>query len=108
MKPTFQTSRPSRSGGASRPLRQQISQRPITDWGFQASIPELRGVATPFHPGVPQRLPLRPSFYTLSQGFFSAEANRESRFEGALFGIIAALSAWPIALAAQAAFALIK
>ena len=102
MKPTFEISRQSRLSEAARPAHQS-SQRPITDWSFQASAPNLRGGNTPFHPGV-----RRPGFHTLSQGFFSAEANRESRFEGALFGVIAALAAWPIVLAVQAATLLIK
>lgn len=103
MKPTFELNRQSRSSGAARPA--QISQRPITDWSFQASAPELRGGST-FHPG--SHHVLEPAFHTLSQGFFSAEANRESRFEGALFGVIVALAAWPIALAVQAAAVLLK
>jgi hypothetical protein len=44
-----------------------------------------------------------PSFRALSDAFFSAEANRESRFEGALFSVLVALSAWPIVLAIKAA-----
>lgn len=103
MKPTFEINRPGRSSGSSA----QISKRPITDWSFQTSAPVLRGGTTPFHPGV-HHVALRPGFHTLSQGFFAREAGRESRFEGAAFGLIVALAAWPIALAMQAALVLIK
>lgn len=89
-----------------RPSTLQISSRPITEWSFQLSAPNLRGGSAPFLPGGNRAL--RPAFHTLSQGFFSAEANRESRFEGALFGVIVALAAWPIALAVQAATVLLK
>lgn len=105
MKPTFQNSRQSRPDGAVRPSTPQISNR--TDWSFQISGPSLRGGTTNFHPGT-RHTSLRPAFHTLSQGFFSAEANRESRLEGALFGVMVALAAWPIALAVQAAIVLVK
>ncbi len=104
MKPTFQLNRQSRSSGAARPA--QISQHPITDWSFQASTPELHGGSTLYPRS--RHTVLEPAFHTLSQGFFWAEANRESRFEGALFGVIAALAAWPIALAVQAAAILLQ
>ena len=48
------------------------------------------------------------SFRALSDGFFASEAKRESRLEGALFAVIAALAAWPMVLAAQAAAGLLK
>ncbi|MGI8821444.1 MAG: hypothetical protein ACR2ID_11355 [Chthoniobacterales bacterium] len=51
---------------------------------------------------------LTPGFRALTEGLFSAEAKRESRLEGALFGVIAALAAWPIVLAIQAAADLVK
>ncbi|MGI8437490.1 MAG: hypothetical protein ACR2NX_11390 [Chthoniobacterales bacterium] len=106
MKPTLQFSRSTRQGEALRPLY-QITQRPLTDWSFQTTSPDLRGGARPFHLGA-RSGGLRPAFHTLSQGFFSTEADRESRLEGALFGFIAVLAAWPIVLAAQAALTLIK
>ncbi|MEP6809774.1 MAG: hypothetical protein ABI992_05990 [Chthoniobacterales bacterium] len=106
MKPTVQINRRGRNGETSGPAS-QISNRPITDWSYQTSSPDIRGGATPFHPGA-HRVTLHPAFHTLSQGFFSAEANRESRAEGALFGVIAVLAAWPIALAAHAAMVLMR
>lgn len=106
MKPTLQFSRSTRQSEASRPLH-QITQRPLTDWNYQTTSPDLRGGALPYHLSARSGGP-RPAFHTLSQGFFSAEADRESRLEGALFGLIAALAAWPIVLAAQAALTLIK
>jgi hypothetical protein len=102
MKPVFEISRHSRPSEASRPVR-QTSNRPITDWSFQATLPDLRGGTTPL-----RRISLRPAFHTLSQGFFSTEAEREFRIEGALFGLMVALAAWPIMLAVQAASVLIK
>ncbi len=51
---------------------------------------------------------LMRSFRGLSEGFFASEAKRESRLEGALFAIIAALAVWPMVLAAQAAAGLLK
>ncbi len=104
MKPTFETSRPSRLSDALRPLARQTSQRPVTDWSFQSSA--LQGGTAPFHPGVQQ--PLHPAFHTLSQAFFASEADRESRFEGALFGIMVGLAVWPMALAAQAALVFLR
>ena len=49
-----------------------------------------------------------PSFHTLSEEFFAGEAKKESRLEGAVFAVIVALAAWPMALAAQAAYTLLK
>lgn len=95
MKPISPISRPRRPGNALRPL---ASKQPLTDWNFQPIAPNLRGGSVPFHPGV-----RRPSIHRLSQEFFSAEANRESRFEGWAFAMIVALAAWPIGLAIQAA-----
>ncbi len=106
MKPTVKISRHSRTGETSGPAS-QISNRPITDWSYQASGLDVRGGASSFHPKT-ERGALPPAFHTLSQGFFSAEANWESRAEGALFGVIAALAAWPIALAAHAAMVLMQ
>ena len=105
MKPTFQISRPSRPSDASRPLDFYSSKSPATDWSFQSPATHLRGGAT-LLPGA-RRL-AGPGFHTLSQGFFSGEANRESRFEGVLFGVIAALATWPIVLAVQAASVLLR
>lgn len=85
----------------------QVSNRPITDWAFQPVGTDLRGGSLPFHPGA-SRVSFRPGFHTLSQGFFSAEANTESRVEGAVFGLMVVLAAWPIALAVQAAATLLR
>ncbi|MBA2241592.1 MAG: hypothetical protein H0W04_01700 [Chthoniobacterales bacterium] len=51
---------------------------------------------------------MSPRLWTLSQGFFEAEAKREYRFEAVLFGVIVALAAWPIGLAVQAAAHLMR
>lgn len=100
MKPTFQTSRPARHNDDSRPVQIHYAHAPITDWSFQAPNIEIRGGGSASFP--------EPSFHTLSDDFFAAEAKKESRIEGAVFALIVAIAAWPIALAAQAAFALMK
>ena len=98
MKPTFQIKRPSRHVESQRPQGQHVIKSPATDWSYQSAA-DLRGGTAALHP---EDRPLRPSFFTLTEGFF-ATSNRESRFEGALFGVIAALAAWPIALAVHMA-----
>ena len=107
MKPTIQTGRLSRSSDSSS-LNSKINHGPKTDWSYQVSSLHLRGSNPPFHPGTQPSSSLRPSFHALSQGFFTSEAGRESRFEGALFGVIVALAVWPIAIAIQAATVLVK
>ena len=104
MKPTFQI-QDSRRGDASSSLSRHHSKFPVTDWSFQTAGANLRGGTLPFYPGVRNAI-RQPGFHTLSQGFFAAEAGRESRFEGALFGLVTALASWPIVLAFQAAIAL--
>jgi hypothetical protein len=98
MKPTFPNHRAIRRGDAARPFGHQINA-PITNWSLQPSSPNIRGGGSASFP--------RPAFHTLSEGFFAAEAKKESRLEGAVFAVIVALAAWPIALAAQAAYALL-
>ena len=100
MKPSFPTSRVVRRGDASRPFGQHHNHAPITDWSFQASTLERGGGGSAKFP--------RPPFHTLSEGFFAGEAKKESRIEGAVFAVIVALAAWPMALAAQAAFGLLQ
>ena len=100
MKPSFPTSRVVRRGDASRPFGQHHSNAPVTDWSFQASSLDHRGGGSASFPRVP--------FHTLSDEFFAAEAKKESRIEGAVFAVIVALAAWPMALAAQAAYGLLQ
>jgi hypothetical protein len=100
MKPSFPNHRAVRRGDASRPFGQNHTHAPVTDWSFQASSLESRGGGSASFP--------RPSFHSLSDGFFAAEAKKESRLEGALFTVIVALAVWPMALAAQAAYALLR
>ena len=99
MKPTFPIARALRRGDAARPFGHQINA-PVTDWSFQPSSLEPRGGGSASFP--------RPSFHTLSDGFFAAEAKKESRIEGAVFAVIVALAVWPMALAAHAAFVMLK
>lgn len=100
MKPSFPTSRVARRDDASRPLGHNHPKAPITDWSFQASSLDGRGGGSASFP--------RPPFHTLSEGFFAAEAKKESRIEGAVFAVIVALAVWPMALAAQAAYGLLQ
>ncbi len=79
----------------------------MTDWNYQTSERGSLGGSASFRGGG-VRPAMGPSFRALSDGFFAAEAKRESRLEGALFAVIAALAAWPLVLAAQAAIALAK
>lgn len=100
MKPTYPVGRATRHGDDSRPLGNHHNHAPITDWSFQPSNPEIRSGGSASFP--------QPSFHTLSDEFFAVEAKKESRLEGAVFAVIVALAAWPMALAAQAAYALLK
>ncbi len=97
MKPTFPTSGPARHADV--PRRSHRNHAPVTDWSYQAPAEDFRG-------GSPASFP-RPSFHTLSGGFFAREAKKESRLEAAAFVVIVALAAWPLVLAAQAAWALL-
>ncbi len=105
MKPTFQASRP---GRVSEPLPTgfKSSKSPATDWSLQTSAPVFRGGSS--FRSKPETSPSTPHFWALSHGFIEAEGKREYRFEAALFGVIVALAAWPIALAFQAAAQLIR
>ena len=105
MKPTLTPSRPVRRGDSQCPSARPLPKSPAPDWSFHA--PALRGGGSSFRR--PNARPvLTPSFRALSDGFFSAEAKRESRLEGALFAVIVALAAWPMVLAVQAAAGLLK
>ena len=100
MKPTFPTNRQARRNDASRLPAHHQGRAPITDWSLQASTPFIRGGGSAFS--------RRPAFFRLSESFFATEAKKESRLEGAVFAVIVALAAWPMVLAAQAAYALMK
>ncbi len=106
MKPTFQISQATRQQEP-RSARFNSSKSSTIEQSFQTSAPEMRGGPTSFS-GESEGPTSRPHFWALSQGFFAAEAKREYRFEAVLFGIIIALSAWPIGLAWQAAAHLAK
>ena len=100
MKPTFPIGRALRRGDAARSFDHHNSNAPVTDWSFQPSSLEPRGGGSASFP--------RPAFHTLSDGFFAAEAKKESRIEGAVFAVIVALAVWPMTLAAHAAFVLLQ
>ncbi len=100
--------RPARRGDSQRLFGIKWPKLPTIDWSFHAPAiqPHAGGSAwlkrRGLHPS------LMRSFRGLSEGFFASEAKRESRLEGALFAIIAALAVWPMVLAAQAAAGLLK
>src|SRR3954464_7747159 len=105
MKPTSIPSRPVRRGDSQHSSARPLPKSPATDWSFHA--PALPGGGSSFRR--PDSRPLlTPSFRALSDGFFSAEAKRESRLEGALFAVIVALAVWPMVLAVQAAAGLLQ
>jgi hypothetical protein len=99
MKPLFPTDRPARHSDEFRPQGQHHNYAPAMDWSYQAPRGEFRGGSGSFP---------EPSFHTLSDEFFAQEAKKEWRLEAAVFGLIVAITVWPIALAAQAAYALMK
>ena len=85
-----------------------LPKSPAVDWSYHSPAAHLRGGGSGWlkHRGL--RPSVMRSFRALSDGFFASEAKRESRLEGALFAVIAALAAWPMVLAAQAAAGLLK
>lgn len=107
MKPTFQISRPVRQREV-HSTAGRSDKSPVLEWSYQPSGPVIRGGSSSAFQSTPERAPLSPRLWTLSQGFFEAEAKREYRFEAVLFGVIVALSAWPIGLAVQAAAHLMR
>jgi hypothetical protein len=101
MKPTYQTSRPARVS-ESRPLGHSINKTPTIDWSFQSSSVDVRGGGASFnHPDA-------DAFRALSDEFFGTESKQSYRLEAAAFVVLTAIAVWPIVLAAQAAFALLK
>jgi hypothetical protein len=103
MKHTFQTSQSTCVDGSSRPNAQLLGKSPATDCHYQTAAPEFRGGdSSSFEPGK-----LKAGFRGLTKGLFEAE-QRNYRLEGGAFVVIIAIAVWPMVLAAQAAFALIK
>lgn len=101
MKPTYHTGRPARLGDSQR-TGLAVNKTPAIDWSFQPSSAELRGGGASFnHPDA-------DAFRTLSNEFFGAESKQSYRLEAAAFVAITAVAVWPLVLAAQAAFALMK
>ena len=71
------------------------SKSPTTDWSLQSSAPVMHGSSAGFSNKVAASRST-PRLWTLSQGFFEAEAKREYRLEALLFAVVTALAAWPI------------
>ena len=101
MKPTFQVSGQTRRGESRRSLN-HASKLPVTDCSFQVNAPEMRGGSPAFGSDK------RPGLRGISESFFAGESKRNDRLEAAGFVIMIGMAVWPIALAVQAAFGLIK
>jgi len=93
MKPTFQNSRPGRSGKSQRPAGHQIKS-PATDWSFQTSTVELHGGAVSA-PRTATRPSAKQSFYAFSQGF-AAATKWEDRIEGIVLSVVIGMASLPI------------
>ena len=102
MKPTSQIHRPARRSDSQRSFGHSINQTRATDWSFQPSSPDVNGRVASFHPHPAE------GFRALSHDFFAVESKISYRLEAGVFVLIAALALWPLVLAAQAAFALLK
>lgn len=72
-----------------------------TVWNYQTPTATLRGGAGSFR----QK---NHSFREVGKRFFDVEAKREGLIEAVLYGSIAALSLWPMTVAARAILALMK
>ena len=82
----------------------KTNQGPATDWSYQAATPFFHGGAESFgkNPATFR------AFRALSTSFFNAEAKRAEQIDAAVFALIAVISAWPIVLAAQAGWHMLK
>ena len=100
--------RPVRRGDSQQQSGHKLPKSPVTDWSFQTPAAQLPGGGSASFRHGRLTPAIRSSFRALSTGFFSEEAKRESRLEGAVFAVIAALAAWPMVLAAQAAATLLR
>ena len=101
MKPTIETSRPSRHINSPRPQGVAISKTPATDWSFQAGA-ELRGTATSTGP-VTETVARTTGLYAATQGFFEANTRWEDRIEAIGLAVVIALATWPIMQAVHTA-----
>jgi hypothetical protein len=75
---------------------------PMTDWSFQTVTPAFRAGSSGN-----QRKSAR-AFRAFGANYFAKEAKCHERIDSAVFGAIAAMTAWPMTMAAHAIFALIK
>src|SRR6187399_1571047 len=105
MKTVFHIGRPARDGETRSAFSQKICKTPVTDWGFHVATPVFRGGAGPF--GGKKRASFR-ALRALGNRYFDAEARRHEKIDAAIFGIFATFCSWPIGLAAQAVWHLMK
>ena len=105
MKTVFQIGRPARDGETRSAFDQKIRNIPVTDWGLHVATPVFRGGAGPF--GGKKRASFR-ALRALGNGYFNAEAKRHETIDAAIFAILVTLCAWPIGLAAQAIWHLMR
>lgn len=98
MKPVFTTGRPAHKGEVRSGFSNNSPKAPLTDWSYQATA-DIRGGTSSFA----QKRESFRAFRKLTDSFIEAETRRD-RIEGAAFAVLIALMAWPLGLAAQAAF----
>ena len=101
MKTVLHTGRPTRDGEARSAL--DIHRTPVTDWSFHTATPAFRGGAS----FGSKRASFR-ALRALGNSYFNAEAKRHETIDAAIFALIVTLSVWPIALAAQGIWQLMK
>ena len=93
MKPTSQISRqPRLHRGEEAPIAVRVAY-PVTDHQYQANGGVLRAACA--------RLKQAPSFRDLSSEFLATEMKRDYLGEALFFGIMVAVSAWPMVFVVQ-------
>ena len=103
MKPTFLMGRPAFHGD-SQILK--LRKSPLVEWGLHAAAPLFRGGAGARSPGN-KRASFR-AFRALGNSYFDAEARLHEGIDAAIFVLMVTTCSWPIALAAQAAWHLMR
>jgi hypothetical protein len=106
MKTTFQTGRPACRGDSQIPFGLKLPKFPLVEWGLHAAAPLFRGSA-----GAGSCANKRASFRAfraLGNSYFDAEARLHDGIDAAIFALMVTICAWPIALAARAAWHLMK
>lgn len=103
MKPTFQISFPVRRSESQRSHGgHNVSKSPAVECQYQTASAEFRSGGNSFDPS-----PLTPEFRALSEGLRLAD-QRNYRLEAGAFVVIIGVAVWPMVMAAQAAFGMLK